>query len=212
MISIVILVLKGDGGSAHINEDGTETVKEGKSEPAQLWIAIWFRVFLAIATFIFAWIVTINTRAHIRRKHDIPITCCRSCEDSCCSLIANGLILDHDVRGHCCSCEDMCCSLCCGPCTLCQMARHTADYEKYPASCCTDDGLMLLVEDDEEEDEERAPEFDVSENAPEADVTENAPEADVSENAPEADVSENAPELNDYDEKDDPSGSPEEIV
>lgn len=42
---------------------------------------------------------------------------------------------------HCAGCEDCCCSYFCGCCTIAQMARHTADYDTYPAACCTKTGL-----------------------------------------------------------------------
>lgn len=37
--------------------------------------------------------------------------------------------------------EDCCCATFCLPCTVCQMARHTADYEEYEGVCCNDTGL-----------------------------------------------------------------------
>ncbi|KAL7581038.1 hypothetical protein ACA910_005843 [Epithemia clementina (nom. ined.)] len=60
--------------------------------------------------------ITIRTRAAIRSRYAIP-------------------------EKNCLGCEDLCCSLFCGGCTICQMARHTADYHKYRSSCCTETGL-----------------------------------------------------------------------
>lgn len=57
-----------------------------------------------------------RTRENIRARYSIP-------EERC-----NG-------------CEDLCCSLWCTCCTVAQVARHTGDYEDYPASCCTPTGL-----------------------------------------------------------------------
>jgi Cys-rich protein (TIGR01571 family) len=37
--------------------------------------------------------------------------------------------------------EDCCCAFWCSCCTISQMARHTADYENYPARCCSETGL-----------------------------------------------------------------------
>lgn len=37
--------------------------------------------------------------------------------------------------------EDCCCATFCLPCTICQMARHTANYAKYEAACCSETGL-----------------------------------------------------------------------
>jgi Cys-rich protein (TIGR01571 family) len=72
---------------------------------------------LHIMWFVFIAFLIIRTRSHIRRKYAIPEQCC-----------TGGI-------------EDCCCAYWCGPCTICQMARHTADYERYNAGCCTDDGL-----------------------------------------------------------------------
>lgn len=46
------------------------------------------------------------------------------------------------IREHrCYDVEDCCCATFCMPCTICQMARHTTDYTRYEASCCTETGL-----------------------------------------------------------------------
>ena len=42
---------------------------------------------------------------------------------------------------HCKGCEDCCCSFWCHCCTIAQMMRHTADYDKYDAQCCNDTGF-----------------------------------------------------------------------
>lgn len=39
-----------------------------------------------------------------------------------------------------CGCEDLCCSAFCPCLTAAQLARHTGEYETYPASCCTETG------------------------------------------------------------------------
>jgi Cys-rich protein (TIGR01571 family) len=72
-------------------------------------------VGLAYAVF-FLFVATL-TRAYIRRKYRIPEGCCGPCDDFCCSFW-------------------------CGACSVCQMARHTADYATYPAACCTETGLL----------------------------------------------------------------------
>ena len=71
---------------------------------------------LTVAYLLLILCITIRTRAAIRSRYAIPETNCVGCEDLCCSLF------------------------CCG-CTICQMARHTADYDTYPSSCCTETGL-----------------------------------------------------------------------
>ena len=42
---------------------------------------------------------------------------------------------------RCLDLEDLCCALACLPCTVGQMARHTANYEEYEAVCCSHTGL-----------------------------------------------------------------------
>ncbi|CAB9516026.1 expressed unknown protein [Seminavis robusta] len=37
--------------------------------------------------------------------------------------------------------EDCCCATFCLPCSVCQMARHTADYSTYEGVCCNETGL-----------------------------------------------------------------------
>mmetsp|Transcript_33475 Transcript_33475/g.47533 ORF Transcript_33475/g.47533 Transcript_33475/m.47533 type:complete len:147 (+) Transcript_33475:239-679(+) len=37
-------------------------------------------------------------------------------------------------------CEDCCCAFFCTCCTVAQIARHTGEYETYPANCCTETG------------------------------------------------------------------------
>lgn len=39
--------------------------------------------------------------------------------------------------------EDVCCSCCCQSCTICQLARHTADYNAVDAELCTETGLPI---------------------------------------------------------------------
>lgn len=57
-----------------------------------------------------------RTRENIRARYSIP-------EQSCYG------------------CEDLCCSFWCTCCTVAQVARHTGEYETYPATCCTQTGL-----------------------------------------------------------------------
>lgn len=70
---------------------------------------------------LYSLLVMIRTRHYIRQTYLIPpstlCSCCPSCVDDCCTI-------------YFCNC-----------CALSQMARHTADYEIYPAKCCTETGL-----------------------------------------------------------------------
>jgi Cys-rich protein (TIGR01571 family) len=45
----------------------------------------------------------------------------------------------YSIPGNC--CKDCCAAFWCSMCTVCQMARHTADYYAYDAACCTETGL-----------------------------------------------------------------------
>mmetsp|Transcript_15453 Transcript_15453/g.17971 ORF Transcript_15453/g.17971 Transcript_15453/m.17971 type:complete len:249 (-) Transcript_15453:283-1029(-) len=56
------------------------------------------------------------TRSHIRKKYNIREKCFGGC-------------------------EDICVAFWCPCCTISQMARHTADYDTYRASCCSNTGL-----------------------------------------------------------------------
>ena len=80
------------------------------------------RESLSLLYSIFVLIVMIRTRSHIRNKYQIPEQTCSGCEDCCCSFW-------------------------CSACTICQMARHTADYKTYKASCCSETGLEPMAPD-----------------------------------------------------------------
>ena len=58
-----------------------------------------------------------KTRRYIREKYAIPEVYCKT-----------GM-------------EDCCCATWCFCCTAAHMARHTADYDYYPAKCCNETGL-----------------------------------------------------------------------
>mmetsp|Transcript_20975 Transcript_20975/g.27062 ORF Transcript_20975/g.27062 Transcript_20975/m.27062 type:complete len:569 (+) Transcript_20975:151-1857(+) len=73
-----------------------------------------------LAFVLYCWCVTARTRASIKDKYAI--------EDTCGPL------------------EDCLCAGFCQPCTICQMGRHTADYDTFRASCCTATGLPRKVE------------------------------------------------------------------
>ncbi|KAL3800909.1 hypothetical protein ACHAW5_009919 [Stephanodiscus triporus] len=74
------------------------------------------RLVLNLAFGIFFVVLLTRTRGRIRSKYGIP-------------------------EQRCSGCEDCCQSFWCYCCTLSQMARHTADYENYPALCCSETGL-----------------------------------------------------------------------
>lgn len=85
-------------------------------EPEEIPIPI--TVLKLLGSFFFSlWSVysLCKTRQSVRRQYSIP-------------------------EERCYGCEDLCCSLWCTCCTLSQMARHTGEYENYPAVCCTKTG------------------------------------------------------------------------
>lgn len=69
---------------------------------------------------VFVLVITVRARHYIRKKYQIPEESCQGCEDCCCAFF-------------------------CSVCTVCQMARHTADYQEYKASCCSETGLGPLA-------------------------------------------------------------------
>ncbi len=73
--------------------------------------------FLNLVFFVFLVVIMARTRRSIRSRYGIP-------------------------EQTCCGCEDCCCAYWCSCCTVSQMARHTADYDNYPALCCSETGLL----------------------------------------------------------------------
>lgn len=65
---------------------------------------------------VYCFVLVMKTRSFIRRKYSIP-------------------------EYHCYGFEDCCCAFFCLPLTVCQMARHTADYDTYRAAVCSENGL-----------------------------------------------------------------------
>jgi hypothetical protein len=100
----------------------------GINEQGQLKLSAFAEVLVSILLLLHTWgpllfwiylIVAIaRTRYHIRSTYAIPTKCCG---DTCC--------------------EDAACAIFCGHWTTMQMARHTANYERHPATCCTENGL-----------------------------------------------------------------------
>jgi hypothetical protein len=95
--------------------------------PTWCAVVLALRGVVRVSFYLYMLVLSTRTRAHIRRNYNIPRSSC------CCS--------------GCCGCcwEDFCCSFWLPCCSLTQMARHTADYETYRASCCTETGLPYTV-------------------------------------------------------------------
>ena len=81
---------------------------------------VFLKVLIRTAFAFYVLFATLKTRIYIRRKDNIPEEHCRGVEDCCIS--------------YWCTC-----------CVIAQMARHTADYGIYGASCCTETGLVDYV-------------------------------------------------------------------
>jgi Cys-rich protein (TIGR01571 family) len=111
------------GGILEKYEDASED-DGSDDDPAWVEGLAFFHFLLLLTFFIFVTVITVKTRRFLRRKHEISNECCGGTEDCCTSFW-------------------------CLPCTVCQMGRHTADYGRYPASCCTDTGLKEGLIDDE---------------------------------------------------------------
>jgi Cys-rich protein (TIGR01571 family) len=99
------------------NTDGTTAAVL----PVGFYVVYYIRQILGYAFWFYFVIAAVRTRRAIREKHAIP-------------------------EQTCVGCEDVVCVACCGCCTVMQMSRHTADYDKYPAQCCTETGLPSHVD------------------------------------------------------------------
>jgi Cys-rich protein (TIGR01571 family) len=69
--------------------------------------------YVSLGFALYCFLLTMSLRSKVREQYNIPGSCC----------------------------EDCCCSFWCLHCTICQLARHTADFKTHPAGCCTDKGL-----------------------------------------------------------------------
>jgi len=114
-------------------------VAERVANPGCEGLVLVFRVIRAVLLWpmtLFSIYWTTRTRSYIRQKYGIPARYCGS---------SNIESLQASTRS--CHIEDFCCSLCCHCCTTSQMARHTMDYDTYPATCCTPTGVRNSVPD-----------------------------------------------------------------
>jgi Cys-rich protein (TIGR01571 family) len=89
------------------------------SDSVEAVICEYIRLVLRYLRWAFMSIIIIRTRQAVRAKYIIPQQCC---------------------------CEDAVCAICCGCCTIMQMSRHTADYEKYEAPCYTETGIPSNID------------------------------------------------------------------
>lgn len=106
------------GSSAYSDEFayGEHTATLGLNENASglIWILYIIGSIITYGGALLIVLVTCRARRNLREQYEIPARC--------------GL-------------EDACCAVVCSPCSICQMARHTADYDVYKASFCRETGL-----------------------------------------------------------------------
>jgi Cys-rich protein (TIGR01571 family) len=124
---VVILVLSFASNIVQVSVgswEDTVTYENGEAEPGPYEYVgpAWASTLASICSIITAvisilgCIATCKAREYLRHQYNIEPEMCGSCEDCCCAYW-------------------------CGPCTLCQMARHTADYHVHKAECCSATGL-----------------------------------------------------------------------
>jgi Cys-rich protein (TIGR01571 family) len=112
-------VLPADNSSYNngYNPYGTNTSNPTGDVATSFYVLYFTFHALMIVFFLYVLIITIKTRNYIRKKYAIRA---QNCDESI---------------------EDCCCSFWCHACVICQMARHTADYDTYSARCCSSTGL-----------------------------------------------------------------------
>ena len=88
-------------------------------DPVEAVICEYIQLVLHYLMWAFSIIIIIRTRQAVRAKYIISQQCC---------------------------CEDAACAIFCGCCTIMQMSRHTADYEKYEAPCCSETGIPSNID------------------------------------------------------------------
>ena len=113
----------------YIDDDYATTVNDDimyyeQDLPGWVDALSYVRSAVAFGLYVFLLLLTCRLRRYVRNKYQIP-------ENTCCCKEGGG------CRG----CEDFCCAFWCQTCSICQIARHTADYYRYKAGCCTGDGL-----------------------------------------------------------------------
>jgi Cys-rich protein (TIGR01571 family) len=103
----------------NVTEDKSRAGLSDLNEVQPEWLRsiIVIRALFITAYWLLLLIVTMKLRAYVRAKYHIRVKSCGRLEDCCCTIWCLG-------------------------CTICQVARHTADYRTYKGACCTDDGLV----------------------------------------------------------------------
>ena len=102
---------------AMLPTDNSTTNNDPEDIPVSFLVLFFLQMALSISFGLYVLIITIKTRYYMRKKYAIRA---QNCDESI---------------------EDCCCSYWCHCCVICQMARHTADYDTYSATCCSSTGL-----------------------------------------------------------------------
>ena len=89
--------------------------------PAWAYLLLAMRAACRSALLLYLFVLSFRTRWHVRERYGIPEQTCE------------------------CGVEDSLVSLACQPCSVAQMARHTADYDSYDAVCCSSTGLSAYA-------------------------------------------------------------------
>ena len=100
----------------HARREGRITVV-----PTWAFMMLAVRAICRSALLLYVLVTSYRTRQAIRRRYGIP---------------------EQHLE---CGMEDIAVTLACQPCSVAQMARHTADYDTYDAMCCTSTGLSAYA-------------------------------------------------------------------
>lgn len=149
-----------------VEEDEGEQQTTHPQPQTPQWVSVleFVRQCLSFAFLLVTLIATIRLRSYVRRKYRIPEAFCEGCEDFCCvamcgpctskstdstfhvfdSLRVLGsppkdTILDVSYSFFYFQLDNAKIALALSK--VCQIAHHTADYDRYNAACCTETGL-----------------------------------------------------------------------
>ena len=102
----------------HARQDGRIS-----AVPTWTYVLLAMRAACRSALLIYLLVLGFRTRWHVRQRYGIPEQDC-----DCGAGVEDSLV-----------------TLACFPCSVAQMARHTADYETYDAQCCSPTGLSAYA-------------------------------------------------------------------
>ena len=118
-LEFIKLLLKSSDGDVYYRQYADDYSPPSVPDPIEVVVCEYIQSFLHFLMWAYMSIIIIRTRQAVRAKYIISQKCC---------------------------CEDAACAVFCGCCTIMQMSRHTADYEKYDAPCCTETGIPSNID------------------------------------------------------------------